>query len=177
MAALLFHKWHLGLVIFSGAVSIKMNVLLFAPPLLLLMLKATSISQQPAMDIFGVISALACAAIVQIVLGLPFMLSHPVAYISRAFNLGRIFIHFWSVNLKFVVEPIFVSKGFALSLLVAHLMLLTAFAHYRWCNLVSYLLSSRQKDEAVLAVSQKTSSSNTMASPQLGTRQIQQRQD
>ncbi|KAK4787968.1 hypothetical protein SAY86_019287 [Trapa natans] len=126
MAALLCHQWHLGLVIFSGAVSIKMNVLLFAPPLLLIMLKA--------MDIFGVVSALACAAVVQILLGLPFLLSHPVGYISRAFNLGRIFIHFWSVNFKFVAEPIFVSKGFALTLLVAHLMLLTAFAHYRWCK-------------------------------------------
>ncbi|PKI37182.1 hypothetical protein CRG98_042428 [Punica granatum] len=137
IAALLCQKWHLGLVIFSGAVSIKMNVLLFAPPLLLLMLKA--------MDIFGVVSALACAALVQILLGLPFLLSYPIAYISRAFNLGRIFIHFWSVNFKFVPEPVFVSKGFALSLLLAHLVLLTAFAHYRWCKheggLLNFVLS------------------------------------
>ncbi|KAI7983081.1 Dol-P-Man:Man(5)GlcNAc(2)-PP-Dol alpha-1,3-mannosyltransferase [Camellia lanceoleosa] len=57
LAVLLNQKWHLGLIIFSGAVSIKMNVLLYAPPLLLLMLKA--------MDIAGVFSALAGAAIVQ----------------------------------------------------------------------------------------------------------------
>lgn len=87
LASLLFQRWHLGLIIFSGAVSIKMNVLLYAPPLLLLMLKA--------MNIGGVISALAGAAIVQILVGLPFIVSHPVAYISRAFNLGRVFIHFW----------------------------------------------------------------------------------
>ncbi|XP_019076396.1 dol-P-Man:Man(5)GlcNAc(2)-PP-Dol alpha-1,3-mannosyltransferase isoform X2 [Vitis vinifera] len=88
LASLLFQRWHLGLIIFSGAVSIKMNVLLYAPPLLLLMLKA--------MNIGGVISALAGAAIVQILVGLPFIVSHPVAYISRAFNLGRVFIHFWN---------------------------------------------------------------------------------
>ncbi|KAK4477755.1 hypothetical protein RD792_017017 [Penstemon davidsonii] len=85
---------------------VKMNVLLYAPPLLLLLLKA--------MNIFGVISALAGAALVQI--------------------LGRIFIHFWSVNFKFVPEPVFVSKGFALLLLAVHLILLAIFAHYRWCK-------------------------------------------
>ncbi|CAN4093089.1 unnamed protein product [Withania somnifera] len=126
LVSIICQKWHLGLVIFSGAVSIKMNVLLYAPPLLLLMVKA--------MDIFGVISALTGAALVQILIGLPFILSHPASYISKAFNLGRVFIHFWSVNFKFVPEDIFVSKAFALSLLVAHLSLLFIFAHYRWCR-------------------------------------------
>ncbi|XP_019253203.1 PREDICTED: dol-P-Man:Man(5)GlcNAc(2)-PP-Dol alpha-1,3-mannosyltransferase-like isoform X2 [Nicotiana attenuata] len=126
LVSIIYQKWHLGLVIFSGAVSIKMNVLLYAPPLLLLMVKA--------MDIVGVISALAGAALVQIVIGLPFVLSHPASYISKAFDLGRVFIHFWSVNFKFVPEEIFVSKAFALSLLVAHLSLLLIFAHYRWCR-------------------------------------------
>ncbi|XP_071719996.1 dol-P-Man:Man(5)GlcNAc(2)-PP-Dol alpha-1,3-mannosyltransferase [Rutidosis leptorrhynchoides] len=134
---LLYQKWHLSLIIFSVAVSVKMNVLLYAPPLLLLMLKA--------MDIVGVISALTGAALVQIILGLPFIWSFPVEYLSNAFNLGRVFIHFWSVNFKFVPERIFVSKEFALILLVAHLSCLMIFAHYRWCKheggLVSFLRS------------------------------------
>lgn len=128
-AALLFlmhRRWNLGLIVFSVAVSVKMNVLLYAPPLLLLMLKA--------MDIGGVLLALAGAALVQILLGFPFLVSHPVAYISGAFNLGRVFIHFWSVNFKFIPEPVFVSKGFAIFLLAAHLIALAAFAHYRWCK-------------------------------------------
>ncbi|KAK4355687.1 hypothetical protein RND71_024658 [Anisodus tanguticus] len=114
----------------------------------------------------------------RILIGLPFILSHPASYISKAFNLGRVFIHFcrlwhafqnnltaencncticatltlcislaeemqgktaynrhlWSVNFKFVPEDIFVSKAFALSLLVAHLSLLLVFAHYRRCR-------------------------------------------
>ncbi|KAL1312643.1 hypothetical protein HN51_039238 [Arachis hypogaea] len=123
---LMHRRWNLGLIVFSVAVSVKMNVLLYAPPLLLLMLKS--------MDIIGVFWALAGAALVQILLGLPFLVSHPVAYISRAFNLGRIFIHFWSVNFKFIPEPVFVSKGFAIFLLAAHLILLALFAHYRWCK-------------------------------------------
>ncbi|KAL6504994.1 dolichyl-P-Man:Man(5)GlcNAc(2)-PP-dolichol alpha-1,3-mannosyltransferase [Orobanche gracilis] len=96
LISFLYQKWHLGLVIFSGAVSVKMNVLLYAPPLLLLLVKA--------MDPLGVISAGAGAAQVQL-----------------------------SVNFKFVPEPVFVSRGFAMFLLAAHLILLAVFAHYRWC--------------------------------------------
>ncbi|CAJ1878282.1 unnamed protein product [Sphenostylis stenocarpa] len=123
---LVHRRWNLGLIVFSGAVSVKMNVLLYAPPLLLLLLKA--------MDINGVLLALAGAAVVQILVGLPFLVSYPLAYISSAFNLGRVFIHFWSVNFKFIPEPVFVSKGFAIFLLAAHLILLASFAHYSWCK-------------------------------------------
>ncbi|RWR91625.1 dol-P-Man:Man5GlcNAc2-PP-Dol alpha-1,3-mannosyltransferase isoform X1 [Cinnamomum micranthum f. kanehirae] len=126
LASLLYQRWHLALIIFSVAVSIKMNVLLYAPPLLVLMLKG--------MNLGGVLSSLSAAALVQILLGLPFLLSHPIGYISRAFNLGRVFIHFWSVNFKFVPEEIFVSKAFATILLTVHLVLLTVFAHYKWCK-------------------------------------------
>ncbi|KAG6529756.1 hypothetical protein ZIOFF_011970 [Zingiber officinale] len=116
LALVLCQKWHMALIIYSGAVAIKMNVLLYAPPLFLLMLKA--------LDIKGVFSTLFGAALVQIILGLPFLLTYPVEYLSRAFNLGRVFIHFWSVNFKFVPEQIFVSKEFSIALLVLHLMLL-----------------------------------------------------
>ncbi|GAB4832355.1 dolichyl-P-Man:Man(5)GlcNAc(2)-PP-dolichol alpha-1,3-mannosyltransferase [Ancistrocladus abbreviatus] len=132
VATFLFQWWHLGLIIFSLAVSVKMNVLLYAPPLLLLLLEGLNIG--------GVILALAGAAIVQILLGLPFLASHPVAYMSGAFNLGRVFIHFWSVNFKFVPEPIFVSKGLAVSLLILHLGLLVAFSHFNWCRYEGGLL-------------------------------------
>ncbi|KAI0511759.1 hypothetical protein KFK09_012391 [Dendrobium nobile] len=126
MLLLLYQKWHSALIIFSAAVSVKMNVLLFAPPLLLLMLKALSVK--------GILSCLLSAALVQVVLGLPFLLLYPKAYISRAFNLGRVFIHFWSVNFKFVPEEIFISKELASALLVIHLTLLLIFAHYKWCK-------------------------------------------
>ncbi|CAL9063127.1 unnamed protein product [Musa banksii] len=139
LALLFSQKWHLALIIFSGAVSIKMNVLLYAPPLFLLMLKA--------LDVKGVFSVLFGAALVQIILGLPFLLTYPVEYISRAFNLGRVFIHFWSVNFKFVPEEIFVSKEFACALLVLHLTLLIIFANFRWSkNGLFHLLKSKVSD-------------------------------
>ncbi|CAL9071089.1 unnamed protein product [Musa textilis] len=139
LALLFSQKWHLALIIFSGAVSIKMNVLLYAPPLFLLMLKA--------LDVKGVFSVLLGAALVQIILGLPFLLTYPVEYISGAFNLGRVFIHFWSVNFKFVPEEIFVSKEFACALLVLHLTLLVVFANFRWSkNGLLHLLKSKVGD-------------------------------
>ncbi|GMH22878.1 hypothetical protein Nepgr_024721 [Nepenthes gracilis] len=73
------------------------------------------------------ILALIGAATVQILLGLPFFVSHPKAYITGADNLGRV------LNFKFVLEPIFVAK-FAASLLIVHLGLLLASAHYKWCT-------------------------------------------
>lgn len=39
----------------------------------------------------------------QILLGLPFIIANPIAYISRAFNLGRVFIHFWYSAFDFMV--------------------------------------------------------------------------
>ncbi|KAL3675597.1 hypothetical protein R1sor_025545 [Riccia sorocarpa] len=117
-------RWYLGLTVFSIAVSVKMNVLLYAPPLLLLLLKSLSVG--------GVITAISCAAVVQLLLGLPFLLESPMAYISRSFNLGRVFIHFWSVNFKFVPEKYFVSKAFAVTLLTLHLVLLFVFTKYKW---------------------------------------------
>ncbi|CAA7388808.1 unnamed protein product [Spirodela intermedia] len=159
VASILHAQWHLGLVIFSAAVSVKMSVLLYAPPLFLLMLKGMSLR--------GVTSALFCAALVQVLVGLPFLLSHPVAYLSRSFNLGRVFIHFWSVNFKFVPEDIFVSKKFATFLLITHLTLLTAFCHKRWCKheggLLSFLYSRICQIKVRAAVPEPSSVSTVLS--------------
>ena len=66
-------------------------------------------------------------------LGAPFLLSHPASYLSRAFELSRVFMHQWSVNLQFLQPEQFESKRLAVLLLGAHLGLLLAFAHWRWC--------------------------------------------
>ncbi|XP_002971595.2 dol-P-Man:Man(5)GlcNAc(2)-PP-Dol alpha-1,3-mannosyltransferase [Selaginella moellendorffii] len=118
--------WYVGMAVFSLAVSVKMSVLLYAPSLLLLLCKALSLG--------GVFVALMVAALIQVFLGLPFLTTYPAAYISRAFNLGRVFIHFWSVNFKFVPERFFVSKIFALLLMVLHVGLLFLFSQRKWCK-------------------------------------------
>lgn len=126
------NRWKFGMVIFSVAVSVKMNVLLYAPPLLLLLFKGLSL--------VDIAVTLSLAALVQGLLGMPFLWPYPLEYMSKAFDLGRVFLHIWSVNFKFVPEELFVSKGFALALLALHLSLLIVFAQFKWCKYEQGLL-------------------------------------
>eukprot|EP01083_Nonionella_stella_P008848 25604_1 len=87
-------RWKVGCVMYSLAVSVKMNIFLFAPALLLLLLKR-----------FGMVRTvihLAICASVQVLVGLPFLTTYPVNYISRAFNFGKAFEYKWSVNMQFI---------------------------------------------------------------------------
>ena len=111
-------------MIFSFALSIKMNILLYMPGLLVVFLKS-----------LGVIESLVHLGIVllfQVWLAMPFMMSHPRAYLSNAFDFSRQFLYKWTVNWRFVPEEVFLSKRFALSLLVGHLTVLALFAFLRW---------------------------------------------
>jgi hypothetical protein len=96
VSMLLFTKnrWNIGCFVFSLAVSIKMNVLLFAPGLLLLLL-------QVGPDLQTVFYRLMlCCALPQLVLGAPFLLTFPVSYLRKAFELDRVFFYKWTVNFK-----------------------------------------------------------------------------
>jgi alpha-1,3-mannosyltransferase len=108
-------KWNFGCFLFSVAVSLKMNVLLFAPGLLYLLIQAS-----PRMTI----PRLAICGITQLVLGAPFLFRHPVSYLRKAFELDRQFFFKWTVNLKFLPEEFFLSKPWAVFLLALHLTLL-----------------------------------------------------
>lgn len=108
-------KWNLGCFVFSLAVSLKMNVLLFAPGLLYLLIQESPKLTVPRLAICG---------FTQVVLGAPFLLRHPVSYLRKAFELDRQFFFKWTVNLKFLPEDMFLSKQWAVLLLVTHLSLL-----------------------------------------------------
>jgi len=118
------HKWIWGCIFYSIGVSIKMNVLLFAPPLLLLMLKELNI-------IKTILNLLVCA-IIQVAFALPFIQVNLMGYLQRSFDLGRQFMYKWTVNLKFLPEPIFLNKNLAIGLLALHLSILLAFLFKRW---------------------------------------------
>lgn len=70
--------------------------------------------------------------VLQVLLGYEFLAVNPRAYLSRAFELSRVFMFKWTVNWRFVGEEIFLSRGFSLALLGLHAALLLAFLHYRW---------------------------------------------
>jgi alpha-1,3-mannosyltransferase len=109
------NRWNIGCFFFSLAVSLKMNVLLFAPGLLYLL-----IQDSPKLTV----PRLAICAITQLVLGAPFLLRHPISYLSKAFELDRQFYYKWTVNLNFLGEDLFLSKKIAVFLLLLHLGLL-----------------------------------------------------
>ncbi|XP_012260274.1 lethal(2)neighbour of tid protein [Athalia rosae] len=112
-------RWYLGSLFYSLAVSVKMNILLFAPTLLVAYLAILGLRKT--------IVQLALCATVQFLLGLPFLYGNPVAYIKGAFNLARVFQYKWTVNWKFLPEDIFLNSYFHIALLALHLGTLAYF--------------------------------------------------
>eukprot|EP00002_Diphylleia_rotans_P023171 TRINITY_DN4554_c0_g1_i3.p1 TRINITY_DN4554_c0_g1~~TRINITY_DN4554_c0_g1_i3.p1 ORF type:complete len:312 (+),score=49.82 TRINITY_DN4554_c0_g1_i3:44-979(+) len=117
-------RWQMGCVWFSLAVSVKMNILLYAPALLFLLLFAKGVT--------GAVYHILICASVQLVLGLPFLMVNPVSYLWRSFDFSRVFLHEWTVNWKFVPEDVFTSKVFAVSLIAVHVFILVSFASKKW---------------------------------------------
>lgn len=123
-------KWTLGSIFFSLGVGVKMNVLLFAPAVLMLYLTS--------LGYVKTIVQLSICAIVQLIIGAPFLLTHPVAYIKGAFDLGRVFEHKWTVNYRFLSVPFFENTYFHLILLGIHLSLLMIVAKPCWIFFKNY---------------------------------------
>lgn len=112
-------KWTWGSVLLSFGVSVKMNVLLFAPAILLLYLINLGVRQT--------IKQLTVCALIQLLLGAPFLCTHPIEYLRGSFNFGRVFEHKWTVNYRFLPVEFFVHKYFHIALLAVHVCLLIVF--------------------------------------------------
>ena len=102
-------RYRLGSVVHSMAISIKMNMLLHSPGILLVLLACCGL--------YETIFCLSLCAVVQLIVGYPFLTTYPYEYISKAFELGRVFMFKWTVNFKFLPEDVFVSKELSLLLL------------------------------------------------------------
>lgn len=109
-------KWYLGSIFYSLAVSIKMNILLYAPALFFFYLINLGLKET--------IKQLFVCGIIQLLLGLPFIIVAPVAYLKGSFDLGRVFNHTWTVNYRFLDVKFFENRIFHLTLLSIHVMLL-----------------------------------------------------
>ncbi|GAA30238.2 alpha-1 3-mannosyltransferase, partial [Clonorchis sinensis] len=101
---LLYGKFTLACIFFSLGVSIKMNILLFAPGLFLILLYYRGILETAG--------HLCECIIVQLVLGAPFLFHNYEAYISRAFNFGRQFMYKWTVNWRIIPEDVFLDRRY-----------------------------------------------------------------
>lgn len=123
-------RWSWGSLCLSLGVSVKMNVLLFAPAILLFYIVN--------LGYWGTIKQLLICGVVQAVLGAPFLLTYPIEYLKGSFDLGRVFEHKWTVNYRFLPREYFEDKYFHLGLLAVHLILLAAFAKPTYKYFQSY---------------------------------------
>eukprot|EP00924_Labyrinthula_sp_SR-Ha-C_P005665 snap_masked-scaffold_14-processed-gene-1.7-mRNA-1 protein AED:0.18 eAED:0.27 QI:0/0/0/1/1/1/2/0/372 len=116
----IFIKFCLGVMIFSFAASIKMNVVLFLPGLAVILL-----------DYFGLLRCLVFAALflaVQFIVAFPFLQFDPYAYIYNSIQLDRVFFHKWTVSYSFLSPEQFLSfQTYPNSLVLPILTLLSWF--------------------------------------------------
>ncbi|TPX60518.1 dolichyl-P-Man:Man5GlcNAc2-PP-dolichol alpha-1,3-mannosyltransferase [Powellomyces hirtus] len=124
MLAMLERKWSLATVLYSLALSIKMNILLFAPGFALLMYQALGLRRS--------VQNAVVAVLIQAALAAPFLATYPQAYLGRSFDFGRVFFYKWTVNWRFMDEETFLSATSARLLLGAHTTLLIGFIT-KWC--------------------------------------------
>ena len=117
-------RWAAGCVFFSLGVGVKMSVLLYAPGLLFLLLEVHGVA--------GAVAHIAICAVVQLLLGLPFLAANWKGYMLRAFGGFGDLNQKWSVNWKMLPAEVFGSRGFAPLLLALHLTALGLLAAYRW---------------------------------------------
>ena len=92
--ALVRARWSGAALLYSLAVSVKMNALLLAPAVAIVMLRHTGWAASIARG--------ALFVLVQLVLALPFLRANPAGYASKAFELSRVFAYKWTVNWKFL---------------------------------------------------------------------------
>ncbi|CAD5209682.1 unnamed protein product [Bursaphelenchus okinawaensis] len=120
----IYRRFGSGCLFYSVGVTVKMNILLFAPAVFFILLLQLGIKH----TVFN----LGICAAVQIGLGAQFLLTHPLSYLGRAFELGRVFQFRWSVNWQFIPEDIFLAQKFHLILLGLHVLVLLIFMFGVW---------------------------------------------
>ncbi|KAK3988471.1 glycosyltransferase [Cladorrhinum sp. PSN332] len=114
-----YRSWRLGALFYTWGLGIKMTLLLVLPAVGIILLLGAGFA--PALQMAAII------ALVQVLIGVPFLAHNPWGYFSRAFELSRQFFFKWTVNWRFVGEKTFLSKEFALSLLALHVLVLSGF--------------------------------------------------
>jgi len=113
------NKFYFSSFCFSLSLSIKMNILLFSPAYLLILMYTKRVHT--------VIKHLLFMLSIQIILALPFLLTAPMNYFNKAFEFSRVFYYKWTVNLKILPEEIFLHHYTSNILLGLHFIFLLYF--------------------------------------------------
>lgn len=113
------NKWKSAVALYSISLSIKMNILLYLPGLLLIINWANNYIYTVCSLIFIVVF--------QLVIAVPFLITNSRGYFTMAFDFSRVFDQKESAYWQFFPNEVFVSKIFHNTLLVLHVTLLLIF--------------------------------------------------
>jgi len=93
------------LILYSIGISIKMSALLYLPALLM--------NLNFHFGMIKTIGSVILLVIMQLVIGLEFIIHDKDAYFGKAFEFSRVFMFKWSVNWQFLGEQIATGKQWA----------------------------------------------------------------
>ncbi|KAM5347928.1 hypothetical protein ACJ41O_007752 [Fusarium nematophilum] len=116
--------WTFGSLVYSWGLGIKMSLLLVLPAVGVILFLGRGFSASLRLAWL--------MAQIQFAIGIPFISKNPRGYAARAFELSRQFKFEWTVNWRMLGEELFLSKSFALVLLVLHATVLLVFIARRW---------------------------------------------
>jgi alpha-1,3-mannosyltransferase len=102
-----------------------MSAILYLPGLLVILFKRHGA--------LGTLRHLGMVVLTQVILAQDFLRENPAAYLTRSFDISRVFLYKWTVNWRFLPEEIFLRRDWALALLIGHLTALIAFGALKWC--------------------------------------------
>jgi alpha-1,3-mannosyltransferase len=125
--AMVKKKWELSALMYSISLSVKMNVLLFAPGYALLFYQGT-----------GIVRSICNAFLfigLQGLIGYPFLIFNPSHYLQKSFEFSRQFYYQWTVNWKMIAKSDFESRQFSILLGLLHLSCLMIFFIFVWSRL------------------------------------------
>lgn len=113
-------QYTIGSIFYSWGIGIKMSLLLSLPAFGVILFLTRGIK--------GALVQAGLMAQLQAVIGSPFLQVDWRGYLGRAFEFSRQFLFKWTVNWRFVGEERFLSREFAVALLIGHLSVLAVFA-------------------------------------------------
>lgn len=131
----LFLLCAVGADLFSLAISVKMNALLYLPGFICVCYFLLG------ENLLKLVAVLLVIPFIQLVVGWKFLLPFyhdeeakylRYQYLSNAFDFSRTFLYKWTVNWRFVPEDIFLSRSFHKSLLFLHGLILLCFAAFKF---------------------------------------------
>jgi alpha-1,3-mannosyltransferase len=128
-------KWYSFLLSLSIGISIKMNILLLAPGVAMIMVSSLLSKKLTVRNalvwFYHVITSVSFMIVVQVVIALPFLMHDSTSYLSRAFQFDRKFTQVWSINWFWIDTSVFSSTIFAKSLLALHLPCLALYFYFQ----------------------------------------------